>query len=253
MDNAPDLNGRHVFVTGASKGLGAGIATEFGVAGARVAVGYGQDRNGAERVVREIKAAGGQAIAVKGDLTSTADVEAMVAEAVATFGPIDVLVNNAAVYDFKALPDVDETHFHRIFNTNVLGLLTTTRVAVKYFNPDGGSVVNISSVSALGNAPGTAVYSASKAAVNAITKVLALELAERKIRVNAIVPGYIDTEGARAIGLKGSEQEANLISATPLEQRPGRPSDISPVAMFLASRTSAWMTGEILTVSGGLR
>ncbi|WP_352531746.1 SDR family oxidoreductase [Mesorhizobium sp. M0060] len=195
---------------------------------------------------------GGQAIAVQGDLAKTADIEAMVVEVVARFGPIDILVNNAAVFDFKALPDIDEAHIHHIFNTNVLGLLTTTGVAVANFNPEGGSVVNISSLSALGNAPGGAVYSASKAAVNAITKVLALELAERKIRVNAIMPGYIDTEGARAIGLKGSEQEAHLIAATPLE-RPGRPSDLSPVAIFLASRASAWMTGEVLTVSGGQR
>ena len=248
-----ELAGKVVLITGASKGIGAGIATEFGAAGASVAVGYVRDRDGAERVAREIKAAGGQAIAVQGDLAKTADIEAMVAKAVAAFGPIDVLVNNAGVFDFKALPDIDEAHFHQIFNANVLGLLTTTRVAVANFNPDGGSVVNISSVSALGNAPGTAVYSASKAAVNAITKVLALELAERKIRVNAIMPGYIDTEGARAIGLKGSEQEAHLIAATPLEKRPGRPSDLSPVAIFLASRAAGWMTGEVLTVSGGQR
>ena len=152
----------------------------------------------------------------------------MIAEAVASLGPIDILVNNAAVFDFKALPDIDEAHFHHIFNANVLGLLTTTRVAVANFNASGGSVINISSLSALGNAPGSAVYSSSKAAVNAITKVLALELAERKIRVNAIMPGYFDTEGARAIGVKGSEQEARLIATTPLEKRPGHPSDLSP-------------------------
>ena len=143
--------------------------------------------------------------------------------------------------------------FTRSSMTNVLGLLTTTRVAVANFNPAGGSVINISSLSALGNAPVSAVYSASKAAVNAITRVLALELAERKIRVNGIMPGYFDTEGARAIGVKGSEQEAQLIATTPLEKRPGHPSDLSPVAIFLASRASAWMTGEILTVSGGRR
>ena len=248
-----ELAGKVVLVTGASKGIGAGIATSFGAAGASVAVGYARDRDAAEQVAREIKAAGGQAIAVQGDLAKTADVEAIVADVVASFGPIDILVNNAGVFDFKVLPEIDEAHFHHIFNANVLGLLTTTRVAVANFNPEGGCVVNISSISALGNAPGAAVYSASKAAVNAITKVLALELAERKIRVNGIMPGYVDTEGARAIGLKGSEQEAQLIAATPLEKRPGLPSDLSPVVLFLASRASAWMTGEVLTVSGGQR
>lgn len=248
-----ELAGKVVLITGASKGIGAGIATEFGAAGASVAVSYVRDGEGAERVARDIEAAGGKAIAIQSDLAKTAEVEAMVAKAVAAFGPIDVLVNNAGVYEFKALSDVDEAHFHHNFDTNVLGLLTATKAAVANFNPEGGSVINISSLSALGNGPGTAVYSASKAAVNAITKVLALELADRKIRVNAIMPGYVDTEGARAIGLKGSEQEAQLIAATPLDKRPGRPSDLSPVAMFLATSASAWMTGEILTVAGGQR
>jgi 3-oxoacyl-[acyl-carrier protein] reductase len=247
------LAGKVALVTGASKGIGAGIATAFGHAGANVAVGYGRDRERAERVAAEIRAANGRAISVQGDLTKTAGIEAMVAKAVATFGPIDILVNNAAVFDFKPLPDIDEAHFHHIFNTNVLGLLTTTKVAAANFNAAGGSVINISSLSALGNASGSAAYSASKAAVNAITKVLALELADRKIRVNGIMPGYFDTEGARAIGVGGSEQEARLVAATPLEKRPGHPSDLSPVAIFLASGASVWMTGEILTVSGGLR
>jgi 3-oxoacyl-[acyl-carrier protein] reductase len=247
-----ELAGRVALVTGASKGIGAGIATAFGGA-AKVAVGYARDRRGAERIVSEIEAAGGTAIVVQGDLARTADIESMIAEAVARLGPIDILVNNAAVFDFKPLPDMDEAHFHRIFNANVLGVLTTTRVAVANFSDLGGSVINISSLSALGNAPGSAVYSASKAAVNAITKVLALELAERKIRVNAIMSGYFDTEGACAIGVRGSEQKARLLAATPLEKRPGHPSDLSPVAIFLASRASAWMTGELLTVSGGQR
>ena len=242
-----ELTGKVALVTGASKGIGAGIATAFGVAGAKVAVGYARDHEGAERAAAEIKAGGGQAITVQADLSKTADIEAMVAKVVAAFGKIDTLVNNAAMFDFKPLPEIDEAHFHQIFNTNVLGLLTTTRAAVANFNPAGGSVINISSLSALGNAPVSAVYSASKAAVNAITRVLALELAERKIRVNGIMPGYFDTEGARAIGVKGSEQEAQLIATTPLEKRPGHPSDLGPVAIFLASRASAWMTGEILT------
>jgi 3-oxoacyl-[acyl-carrier protein] reductase len=248
-----ELAGRVALVTGASKGIGAGIATAFGAAGANVAVGYARDREGAERVAGQIEGAGGRAITVQGDLAKTADIEAMVAKVVSTFGPIDILVNNAAVFDFKALSDIDEAHVHRIFNTNVLGLLTTTKVAVANFNAAGGSVINISSLSALGNAPSSVVYSSSKAAVNAITKVLALELAYRRIRVNAIMPGYFDTEGARAVGVQGSEEEAKLIAATPLEKRPGHPSDLSPVAISLASRASAWMTGEILTVSGGRR
>lgn len=248
-----ELAGNIALVTGASKGIGAGIATAFAAAGACVAVGYARDRDGAERVTSEIKAAGGNAIAVQGDLTKAADAEAMVAKTVAAFGPIDILVNNAAVFDFKALADIDEAHFHHIFNANVLGLLTVTKFAVAKFNPAGGAIINTSSLSAFGNAPVSAVCSASKAAVNAITRVLALELAERNIRVNAIMPGYFDTEGARAIGVKGSAQEAELIAATPLAKRPGLPSDLSPVAVFLASRASAWITGEILTVSGGRR
>jgi 3-oxoacyl-[acyl-carrier protein] reductase len=248
-----ELENKVALITGASKGIGAGIAKTFGHAGARVAVGFGSDREGAERVTAEINAAGGQGIAVQGNLVQSRDIEAMVARTVDVFGPLDVLVNNAGVYDFKMLQDIDEAHFHRIFTPNVLGLLTVTKAAVAKFNTTGGSIINISSLGALGNSPASAVYSASKAAVNAITKVLALELAERKIRVNAIMPGYFDTEGARAIGVKGSEQEAQLIASTPLEKRPGRPSDLSPVALFLASQASAWVTGDILTVSGGFR
>jgi 3-oxoacyl-[acyl-carrier protein] reductase len=248
-----ELAGKVALVTGASKGIGAGIAAALGAAGANVGVGYARDRDGAERAAAEIKAVGGRAIVTQADLAKTAEIEAMVAKVVEAFGPIDILVNNAAVFDFKALADIDEAHFHRIFETNVLGLLRTTQLAAANFNAAGGSVINISSLSALGNAPNSTVYSASKAAVNAITKVLALELAERKIRVNAIMPGYFDTEGARAVGVKGSEQEASLIASTPLAKRPGHPSDLSPVAVFLASCASAWMTGEILTVSGGLR
>ena len=248
-----ELENKVALITGASKGIGAGIAKAFGQAGARVAVGFGSDRKGAERVAAEINTAGGQAMAVQGNLVQSKDIEAMIARTVEAFGPLDVLVNNAAVYDFKMLADIDEPHFHHIFTPNVLGLLTVTKAAVAKFNAGGGSIINISSLAAKGNSPASAVYSASKAAVNAITKVLALELAARKIRVNAIMPGYFDTEGARAVGMKGSEQEAQLIAATPLEKRPGRPSDLSPVALFLASQASAWMTGDILTVSGGFR
>lgn len=249
----PELAGRVALVTGASKGIGAGIATAFGAAGAKLAIGYARDRDGAERVAAGIEAAGGRAITVQGDLARSAEVEAMIARAVAALGPIDILVNNAGVFDFRALPEIDDAHVRHILDANVLGLLTATKLAVANFSAAGGSVINISSLSALGNAPGSAVYAASKAAVNAITKVLALELAGRGIRVNAIMPGYVDTEGARAIGVQGSEREARLLAATPLAKRPGHPADLSPVAVFLASPAAAWMTGEILTVSGGLR
>jgi 3-oxoacyl-[acyl-carrier protein] reductase len=248
-----ELSGKVALVTGASKGIGAGIAKAFGLAGANVAVGYARDRVGAECVAADIKTEGGRAITVQCDLAQTAEIETMIARTVAEFGPIGILVNNAGVFDYRTLQDIDEAHFHHIFNTNVLGLLMTTRIAVGNFDSNGGSVVNISSLSAMGHAPGRAVYASAKAAVNAITKVLALELADRKIRVNAIMPGYFDTEGARTFGIKGSEVEARLVAATPLAKRPGHPSDLSPVAVFLASVASAWMTGEILTVSGGLR
>ena len=251
--NNQELQGKVALVTGASKGIGADIARVLAQAGAKVAVAYGRDQDAAERVTTEIQAAGGSAIAVQCDLGRTADIEAMIARTVLKFGPIQVLVNNAGVFDYRSLPEVTEEHFHTIFNTNVLGLLMTTRIAVAHFDRGGGSVVNISSLAALGNGAGRAVYAGSKAAVNAITKVLALELAERRIRVNAIMPGYFDTEGARAFGLPGSDAESRLIAATPLEKRAGRPSDLSPIALFLASSASAWMTGEILTVSGGLR
>lgn len=248
-----EFAGKVALVTGAAKGIGAGIAKAFGRAGAHVAVGYAQDRQGAQDVAAEIEATGGRAIVVRCNLAQAAEVEAMVAETVAAFGPIQLLVNNAGVFEYKPLSQISEAHFHHLFNVNVLGLLMATRYAAANFAAGGGSVINISSLAARADAPGRAVYSASKAAVNAITKVLALELAERKIRVNAIMPGYFDTEGARAFGIKGSEAEARLLAATPLGKRPGQSSDISPVVLFLASAASAWMTGEILSVAGGLR
>jgi 3-oxoacyl-[acyl-carrier protein] reductase len=215
-----EFAGKVALVTGASKGIGAGIAKAFGQAGAHVAVAYLRDHAGAGRVAGEIEAAGGRAMILQCDLAQTADIEAMINKAVEAFGPIQILVNNAGVFEYNPLQEITETHFHDIFNTNVLGLLMATKIAIKNFDPAGGSVINISSLSAQGASPGRAVYAASKAAVNAITKVLALELAGRKIRVNAIMPGYFDTEGARSFGLAGSEAEARLLAATPLGSRP---------------------------------
>lgn len=248
-----DLTGKAVLVTGASKGIGAGVARAFGEAGAHVAVGCGRDLAGAARVAADIEAAGGKAIVVQGDLSKAAESAAMVSATVAAFGPVHALVNSAGVFEYRGLDEITEDHVRAILDTNVMGLLMVARAAVSQFDPAGGAIINISSLSALGNAPGRAVYAASKSAVNAITKVLALELADRGIRVNGIMPGYFDTEGARAFGIKGSQAEAQLLAATPLAQRPGMPSDLAPVALFLASAASAWMTGEILTVSGGLR
>lgn len=248
-----NFTGRVALVTGASKGIGAGIATALGQAGAHVAVGYGHDEAGAQRVVAGIEAAGGHAIAVRGDLTETNDIERMVADTVAAFGPLQILVNNAGFFEYQPLEAITESHVRRILDTNVLGLLMMTKAATARFSDAGGSIINISSLASQGNGKTQSVYAASKAAVNAITKVLALELAERRIRVNAIMPGYYDTEGARSFGIKGTEAEAMLMAATPLAQRAGVPSDLSPVALFLASEGAAWMTGEVLTVSGGLR
>jgi 3-oxoacyl-[acyl-carrier protein] reductase len=250
--SAGSLAGKVALVTGASKGIGTGMAKGLAAAGAAVAVGYASDRAGADRVVAEIEDTGGRAIAVKADVSRTAEVEVMVAETVRRLGPLDVLINNAAVFDYKALPEITEKHFHEHFDTNVLGLLLVTQHALRHFNPAGGSIINVSSLSARGNNPGQAVYSATKAAVNAITGVLALELAGRHIRVNGVMPGYTDTEGARAFGVRGSELEARLIAGTPL-RRAGVPSDFGPVAVFLASDASGWITGETLSVSGGLR
>lgn len=248
-----EFAGRAVLVTGGSKGIGAGIATAFGAAGAHVALGYGRDREAALGVAAGIEAAGGRALPIACDLAEPAAIAALVDTAAGAFGPLEVLVNSAGVFDYQRLENITAPHFHAQFDVNVLGLLTATRHAVATFPAAGGSVVNISSLAALGRAPGRAVYTATKAAVNAITRVLALELAPRGIRVNAIMPGYVDTEGARATGLAGTPAEARLLDATPLARRPGLPEDIAPAALFLASRAAGWITGEILTVSGGLR
>ena len=247
-----NLKGKVAIVTGASKGIGAGIAKGLGAAGAAVVVNYATSKEGADRVVAEITSEGGKAIAVQGDVSKATDVQRLFEETKKSFGSLDVLVNNAGVYQFIPLESVTEEEFHREFNTNVLGLILTTQEAVKYFGPGGGSVINIGSVVSSITPPMTVVYTATKGAVDAITRVLAKELGPRKIRVNSINPGGVETEGVHRIGMIGSDQEKQLVAQTPLG-RIGQPEDIAPVAVFLASAESGWVTGETISVSGGLR
>jgi len=247
-----DLKGKVAVVTGASKGIGAGIARSLGAAGAAVAVNYSSSREGAERVVADIKAKGGKAIAVQGDVAKAADVRHLFDETEKAFGRLDVLVNNAGIYRFQPLDDITEDEFHSLFNTNVLGTILATKEAVKHFGASGGSVINISSVASEDAVPTAAVYSATKGAVDAVTRVLAAELGPRKIRVNAIAPGGVETEGTQAAGVIGSDFEKQMVARTALG-RLGQPDDIARVAVFLASDDAAWLTGERLAASGGLR
>ncbi|MCU1336969.1 MAG: gdhI 2 [Bryobacterales bacterium] len=246
------LKGKVAVVTGASKGIGAGIAKDLAAAGAAVVVNYASSKEGADRVVAEITRKGGQAIAVQGDVSSATDVRRIFAETKKAFGQLDVLVNNAGVYEFGPLGEITEEVFHRLFNTNVLGLILATQEAAKYFGPDGGSVINIGSNASQITPPASAVYTATKGAVDAITHVLAKELGPRKIRVNSINPGMVETEGVHAAGFIGSDLEKTFVAQTPLG-RIGQPEDIAPIAMFLASADSGWLTGETLLASGGLR
>jgi 3-oxoacyl-[acyl-carrier protein] reductase len=247
-----ELAGKVAIVTGASKGIGAGIAKGLGAAGAAVVVNYASSKEGADRVVAEITSKGGRAIAVQGDVSKATDVQRLFAETKKAFGSLDVLVNNAGVFQFDPLESVTEDEFHREFNTNVLGLILATQEAVKFFGPEGGSVINISSVASSLTPPMSVVYSATKGAVDAVTRVLAKELGPRKIRVNSINPGGVETEGVHRIGMIGSDQQKQMVAQTPLG-RLGQPEDIAPVAVFLASEKSGWMTGETIAVSGGLR
>jgi 3-oxoacyl-[acyl-carrier protein] reductase len=246
------LSGKVAVVTGASKGIGAGIAKGLAAEGAAVVVNYASSKESADRVVAEIKAKGGKAIAVQGDVAKAADVKNIFAETKKAFGRLDILVNNAGVYNLVPLEEVTEEDFHRHFNTNVLGLLLATQEAAKLFDGEGGSVINIGSAASELNSPNSVVYTATKAAVDAVTRVLAKELGPRKIRVNSINPGVIETEGTHAAGVIGSEFEKQLVALTPLG-RTGSSDDIAPVAVFLASDESRWVTGDTLVVSGGLR
>jgi len=246
------LNGKVAVVTGASKGIGAGIAKEFAAEGASVVVNYASSKKDADKVVDEISKRGGKAIAVQGNVAKKAEVERLFAEAEKTFGKIDILVNNAGVYEFVLLEEVTEEQFHRLFDVNVLGMLLATQEALKHFNADGGSIINIGSLASSLTPPTAVVYNATKGAVDAITRTLAKELGPRKIRVNAINPGMVITEGAIAGGYTEGDMRKMFESQTPLG-RVGETEDIAPAAVFFASSDSAWITGETLRVAGGLR
>jgi len=246
------LQGKVAVVTGASKGIGAGIAKALADEGASVVVNYSSSKQHADRVVAEIAARGGHAIAVQGDVSKQAHIERLFSEAKKAYGRLDILVNNAGVYEFSPLEEVTEDLFHKHFNVNVLGLLLTTKEGVKHMGPEGGSIINIGSGASSMRPPNSAVYTATKAAVDAITGVLAKELGPRKIRVNSINPGMIETEGVHAAGMAGSDFQKMVETQAPLG-RMGQPDDISPTAVYLASSDSKYMTGEALLVSGGLR
>lgn len=246
------LKNKVAVVTGASKGIGANIAKQLAAEGASVAVNYSSSKEGAERVVAEITQNGGKAIAVQGSVDKAADVKRIFAETEKAFGKLDILVNNAGIYEFAPLDSITEEHFHRQFNTNVLGLILATQEAAKHFGEEGGSIVNIGSVVSRVTPPASAVYSATKGAVDAVTQVLAKELGPKKIRVNSINPGMVETEGAHTAGVLGSDFEKNIVAQTPLG-RIAQPNDIGPVAVFLASSESSWLTGESLIAAGGFR
>lgn len=246
------LKGKVAVVTGASKGIGASIAKALATEGASVAVNYASSKEGAERVVADIAKQGGKAIAVQGDVAKPADVQHVFAQTKQAFGTVDILVNNAGIYQFAPLEAITEEQFHRQFNTNVLGLILSTQEAVKHFSAEGGTIINISSTVTAITPPNSAVYTASKGAVDAITRVLAKELGPKKIRVNAINPGMVETEGVHTAGFVGSDFQKQAEAQTPLG-RIGQPDDIAPIAVFLASQDSGWLTGETLLASGGMR
>jgi 3-oxoacyl-[acyl-carrier protein] reductase len=249
-----NLASKIALVTGASKGIGAGIATGLAAAGAAVAVNYVTDRAGANAVVEVIKETGGRAMAVQGDVAKAADVTRLFAEVKKAFGTLDILVNNAGVYTSMSMEAMTEGEFHREFNTNVLGPMLMIQESLKHFGPHGGTIINIGSAASTMHPPNYSIYAASKSALDAVTRVLAKELASRKIRVNSINPGATLSEGTQAAGLYGvgSDFENQLVAMTPLG-RIGTPSDIARVAAFLASDDSGWLTGEIILASGGLR
>lgn len=246
-----NLQGKVAVVTGASKGIGAGIARELASRGAAVAVNYAGSKAAAEKLVAEIKNAGGKAIAVQADLSNPDSIGPFVEKVVREFGPINILVNNAGVYEFAPIETVTPDHFHKHFNLNVLGLLLTTQAALKHFSQEGGSIINIGSVAANGF-PGASVYSATKGAVDTISLALSKELGARKIRVNSLNPGMVETEGAHAAGIIGTDIHKKAEADTPLG-RIGQPEDIATIAAFLASDDAYWVTGQTIAAAGGAR
>jgi 3-oxoacyl-[acyl-carrier protein] reductase len=246
------LDGKVAVVTGASKGIGAAIAEKLGPEGAKVVVNYASDKAGAQKVARNIKQSGGDAIVVQADVSKAEDIKKLFAETKRAFGAVDILVNNAGVYEFRPLDAVDEEHFRKIFDLNVLGLLFTTKEAVAHMNGGGGSIINLSSIASKTPAINSSVYSGTKGAVDVISRALALELAPRKIRVNSLSPGATETEGVRALAEFKNGFEQMAVSRTPLG-RIGTADDIAKAALFLASEDSGWITGEELLVGGGIR
>jgi 3-oxoacyl-[acyl-carrier protein] reductase len=246
------LTGKVAVVTGASKGIGAGIAKALASAGASVVVNYASDKSGADRTVAEITQTGGKAVAVKASVADATDIDRLFTETRRAFGKLDILVNNAGVYSFSPLEAVTEEEISRIFTTNVTGLLLTTKAALPHFPADGGSVINIGSVVSESTPPNSSVYTGTKGAVDAITRVLAKELGPKKIRVNAVNPGITTTEGTQSTGIAGSDFETTLVSQTPLG-RVGKPDDIADVVTFIASDDARWVTGSLLQAGGGLR
>ena len=243
------LENKVAVITGASKGIGAAIAKKLSADGASIVVNYSSDKEGADKVVASITNAGGKAIAVQANISVETDIKRLFAESTNTYGAVDILVNNAGVYNFVPLADITADEFHRQFNINVLGLLLVTQEAVKNFK-DGGSIINIGSVVTKLNAPGSAIYTATKSSVESITNVLSKEMGGRKIRVNTLAPGLVETEGTHTAGFIGSDFQAE-IERTATLGRIGQPDDISAVAAFLASDDSGWLTGEVLYATGG--
>jgi len=250
--NSQKLTGKVAVVTGASKGIGAAIAQQLAAEGAAVVVNYASSREGADRVVAGITKNGGKAVAVQANVAKKPDIERLFAETKKTLGRLDILVNNAGVYEFSPLESVTEEQFHKQFGSNVLGVILASQAAMKLFDSTGGSIINISSVVSTLGVPNSAVYSGTKGAIDAITRSLAKELGPRGIRVNAINPGMVETEGTHAAGITESDMRKQVEAQTPLG-RTGQPQDIAGAAVFLASADSSWITGETLVISGGFR
>jgi 3-oxoacyl-[acyl-carrier protein] reductase len=246
------LSGKVAVVTGASKGIGAAIAKQLATEGAAVIVNYASSKSGADKVVAEITQAGGKAVAIQADVAKKADIDRLFADTKKAFGRLDILVNNAGIYEFSPLEQITEEHFHKHFDLNVLGPILASQAAAKLFDSAGGSIINLSSLVSTLAFPQASVYSGTKGALDAITRSLAAELGPRKIRVNAIRPGMVETEGTHAAGIDGSEMQKQVQAQTPLG-RLGQPDDIASTAVFLASADSAWITGETFVIAGGLR